>query len=130
MAHVFIFYLREDKEAEGYAETLIEGRTWSADNKWSVRADPAHVPGMKDHVHVMLKGQEVSVINSDGTPSHNTDRSDVPGWLIARMVVRGLIKEASEEEGESLVVPIELIEGAVHHNVLINLSLGLPSKQS
>jgi hypothetical protein len=33
---------------------------------------------MKDHIHVQLKGRDVSIINTDGTQSHNTNRNDVP----------------------------------------------------
>lgn len=115
MAHIFVFYLGSDNEAALHAAYLVEaGRTWNADNNWTVRTDRSHVPGMQDHVHIMLKGKQVSVINKDGTASHGTDRAAVPNWLIDRIKDRGLIESQLivEASGAPLFVPADTIDGA------------------
>lgn len=115
MARVILFYLMGDAEAERQAVYLVEsGQKWDVDNKWSVRMDRAHAPGLKDHVHVLLKGKRVSVINKDGSPSHGTDRSGVPNWLITKMKARNLIEGQLmvEASGARLTVPAHIIESA------------------
>src|SRR5260370_1339411 len=60
-----IYFRTDDTVASKQAmQFLPEGRTYSIDNKWSVRADKAHVQGMKNHNHIQLKGSEVAVINT------------------------------------------------------------------
>ena len=108
--HVFIFYPSNNRAAALMASYLVEGgRSWDIDKKWSVRMDRGHAPGMQDHVHVMLRGQDVSIINRDGTPSHGTDRSGVPNWLIDNIKKRGLVESTLivEASGEPVMVPRE-----------------------
>jgi hypothetical protein len=77
--HLFIYYETTDSIAADIARFLEEGgRSWEIDNKWSVRLDAPHHPKMDSHVHVMLRGTDVCVINRDGTPSHNTDPAAAP----------------------------------------------------
>jgi hypothetical protein len=45
---------------------------------------------MQDHRHIKLKGTEVAVINKDGTPSHSSDLSQVPGWILTLIKDKGL----------------------------------------
>lgn len=48
------------------------------------------------HNHVQLDGHDVSVINADGSQSHNTKRDQVPNRIINWLVQRGYIKEDTE----------------------------------
>jgi hypothetical protein len=114
--HTFVFYETADLAAAAYAAYLVEGgRTWEIDNKWSVRMDRPHAPNMQDHVHVMLKGRDVSIINRDGTQSHGTNRDAVPNWLINRIKAQGLIESALiVEDGEELFIPSWLMS-KVHY---------------
>src|SRR5664280_707751 len=75
-------YRSDDAVARQVAEYLVEaGKTVNFNNRYSARDDRAHVPGQKDHMHLLLKGKEVCVINKDGTPSHNSDISAIPRYL-------------------------------------------------
>ena len=112
MAHTFVFYETTDLAAAAHAAFLVEGgRAWALDHRWSVRMDRSHAPNMQDHVHVMLKGRDVSIINRDGTQSHGTTRDQVPNWLIDNIKKRGLIERALivEASGEQLFIPPGLI---------------------
>jgi len=71
--HIFVYYETADLRTAAHASYLIEGgRVWNLDKRWSVRLDPPHHSKMEPHVHLMLRGDDVCVINKDGTPSHNT----------------------------------------------------------
>ncbi|MCC8432993.1 hypothetical protein LJ725_28830 [Reyranella aquatilis] len=129
---VFVYFLQGDNVATAFASHLVEaGNTWNVDNKWSVRHDRAHVPGMQNHVHIMMKGREVSVINKDGTPSHSTDRGKVPNWVITQIRDRGLIESQLIVEASStpLIVPPEIIAAAVQHQELEARATELISRQ-
>ncbi|MBO9100330.1 MULTISPECIES: hypothetical protein [unclassified Rhizobium] len=70
---VVLWYLTNDAEAHNAAQGLIEeGRTYKLDNRYSARFDIAHQPNQKNHTHVYLKGNEVCVVNDNGTPSHKS----------------------------------------------------------
>lgn len=132
MAVRFVFFLQSDNVATAFASYLVEaGNTWNVDNKWSVRHDNAHVPGMQNHVHILMKGREVSIINRDGTPSHGTDRSAVPNWVIDQIRERGLIESQLIVEASNipLIPPAEVIASAVYHQELEAKALELLSRQ-
>jgi hypothetical protein len=58
MPRTFVYFLKGDTVALTFADYLVEGgKRWNVDNKWSVRHDNAHVPGMQDHVHIMRGGK-------------------------------------------------------------------------
>ena len=57
-----------------------------------------HTTGMQDHNHIQCNGNEIAVINHDGTPSHNSDLSVVPNWVL------GWIKD--KKLTESYLVPV------------------------
>jgi hypothetical protein len=82
----------DDTAARAIAEYLIEGgKPVEFDNRYSARKDRAHVPGQKDHVHVMLRGNDLAIINLDGTPSHNTDINQIPKHLHPRLKKMGVV---------------------------------------
>lgn len=70
---VVIWYETSDTTARAAAEGVIEeGKTYNIDSRYSVRHDVAKQPNQKNHTHVYLKGNEVCVVNKDGTPSHGS----------------------------------------------------------
>ena len=89
-------YRSDDAVARQVAEYLIEaGKPVDFDNRYSARRDRAHVPGQQDHVHLLLKGKEVCIINKDGTPSHNSNISAIPRYLQPKLRKMGVkIEEA------------------------------------
>jgi hypothetical protein len=55
-------YRSDDVVARQVAEYLIEaGQSVDFDNRYSARLDRTHVPGQKDHVHLLLKGKEEGI---------------------------------------------------------------------
>src|SRR5262245_50123618 len=87
----FIYFKTNDADAvKTSAELLPEGRQYSIDKKWSVRVDNAHTTGMQKHNHVQCNGNEVAVVNKDGTPSHGSDLSVVPNWVMDWMKTKKL----------------------------------------
>jgi hypothetical protein len=128
--HVFIFYETTDLVAAENATYVIEGgRVWNLDNQWSVRMDNPHAPNMQKHTHVMFKGNDVSIINRDGTQSHGTNRDKVPNWVIDGIRQRGLIEATLLVEG-SMMQELRVTYGmitAVHrrsiwHDLLSTIS--------
>lgn len=116
--HLFVFYPTDDSVAAEHAHYLVEGgRVYDLGQNWSFRFDRGHVPKMRDHVHVKLKGNDVSIINRDGSPSHGTRRDAVPHWVLDRIKDRGLIESTLLQEAASLAlsVPSEVIEHAYRH---------------
>jgi hypothetical protein len=78
---------------------------------------------MQNHVHIMIDGKQVSVINRDGTQSHNTTRDRVPNWVIDRIKAKGLIESdlITEANGTPRVlVPPFTIGTAIAHALLTN----------
>jgi hypothetical protein len=115
--HLFIYYETADAVAADNARFLEEGgRTWEIDNKWSVRLDAPHHPRMSSHVHVMLRGDDVCVINRNGTPSHGTNPEAAPGWVMDRIRQKGLIEQSMLLETDSEIarfsLPIRCIQSA------------------
>lgn len=111
--HVFVFYETDDlRAAANAAAFLVEGgRTWSLDKKWSVRMDNPHPPNTQKHTHVMFRGDDVSIINRDGTQSHGTNRDQVPNWVIDRIKQMGLIENRL------------LVEGSLHEELRLTYAI-------
>lgn len=77
---IILLFDPSDTIAQGFAETIIEeGKTYQLDNRYSARYDRAQQPNQKNHSHIYLKGNEVCVVNTDGTPSHGSSpMSELP----------------------------------------------------
>ena len=120
MAFWFAFFRTDDSEAAALASSLLpEGRTWDVKKGWSVRVDNSHPPNTEKHYHVLLRGQDVAVINQNGTPSHGSDLDEIPNRIRDWMSDKGLIDEGylstmAKPEG----VPINVINEAVAHEEL------------
>jgi hypothetical protein len=88
---VIIHYGFSDAVARATAEYVVEsGKTVNFDNRYSARKDRAHVPGQQDHVHVLLKGKQLCVINIDGTPSHKSDINEILKHLRPKLKEMGV----------------------------------------
>jgi hypothetical protein len=97
MSKIFAYFRTGDQVAEGRAASLLtEGRTYDLGKGWSVRFDRAHVTGMQDHSHIEFRGDQISVINRDGSPSHNTTRNRVPQSVVDFLIDKKLIKESRD----------------------------------
>ena len=91
--HLFVFHHPDDTVGAREAIHLCEGgKTWDYGQNWTVRRDQGHTKGMQAHVHIMLHGKDVTIINKDGTQSHGTDRSKTPNWIIDKLKKQGLIE--------------------------------------
>ena len=111
-------YRSDDDVARQVAEYLIEaGKTVNFNNRYSARDERAHVPGQKDHVHLLLKGKEVCVINKDGTPSHNSDISAIPRYL--RPKVRHMGVKIEEARLIVEAADVSAIAEILRHNIAI-----------
>jgi hypothetical protein len=64
---------------------------------------------MQDHNRIQCNGNEIAVINHDGTPSHNSDLSVVPNWVL------GWIKDKKLTESYLATMPPEVIVEAARH---------------
>jgi hypothetical protein len=116
----FAFFKTDDAEADKLSQALLpEGRTWQVDNRWSVRSDPAHVPGMQDHTHIRLGGTEVAVISRDGTPSHNSDLSKIPNYVLDWIKKKGLTESYLLTPAIDEGVPADVVAEAIHHEELM-----------
>jgi hypothetical protein len=121
----FIYFRTDDAVAtRRAAEFLPEGRHYTIDNKWSVRVDNPSQPGQQKHAHIQLKGHDIAVVNQDGTPSHSSDLSQVPGWLLAKATK---LTESFEVEER---VPASAIAYAVSHEEGMKQSAEILSKMS
>src|ERR1700737_245940 len=66
-ANLFVFYRTDDLVAAKNAAYLVEGgKPVELQQGWSFRVDPPHTTGTQRHVHVMLRTNDVSIINRDG----------------------------------------------------------------
>jgi hypothetical protein len=109
--HVFVFYETADLRAAAHAAYVVEGgRVWELDKRWSVRMDNPHPPNTQPHNHIMFRGDDVSIVNRDGTQSHNTTLDKVPNWVVDRIRQRGLIEgHLLVEAGLELRVTFDMI---------------------
>lgn len=94
---LFIYFRNEDEVAkEAALEIITEGKTYDLGKGWSVRRDRSHHDPTTHHNHLQCKGRDVSVINADGTQSHNTNRDKVPQRVVDWLVARKYIKEDTD----------------------------------
>ncbi|MBE1208122.1 hypothetical protein [Aminobacter carboxidus] len=101
------WYAEGDERAAALAQGLIEeGHTYSFKKGYHARFDRAVAPNQQDHLHVMLRNNDVCVINKDGTASHKSDLSRLPGHVkdsIRRLGVV-MIKESGQLVEQAAVV--------------------------
>jgi len=72
-APAVLWYETADYQALANAESIIEeGKNYQIDKRYSARYDIAQQPNQQNHTHVYLKGNEVCIVNRDGTPSHGS----------------------------------------------------------
>lgn len=71
---------------------------------------------MKHHNHLYLKGNEVVVINRDGSPSHGSDLSKMPSYVRdmqkKKNLLEGHLVETATENPAAMSVPLSLVEKA------------------
>lgn len=114
----FAFFRTDDAEAAALTEQLLtEGRTYPVDKRWSVRVDRSHADPTTTHNHVQFNGRDIAVINPDGTPSHNSDLSKIPNWMVAWMKDKKLTESYILAEASAAWerVPGAVIADAVRH---------------
>lgn len=105
------FETNDDVAAQAARQMIVEGRSFEIDKRYSARLDRANQPGMQDHIHVQFKGNDVSIINRDGTRSHNTTRDDVPKYVLDYLRDKRLIAEAKDRKDFGL--PQAVIDAAM-----------------
>ena len=119
---VFVYYETADTVAAQAAAFLVEGgKPVALQQGWTYRADRPHVPATQPHVHIMLKKNEVSVINRNGTQSHGTTRDNVPNWVLQKIRDTGLIESTLIVEAgvkSPVLVPPFTIGTAITHALL------------
>lgn len=94
---LLVYFREDDPEAKALAGQLLpEGKTVSIDKVWSVRRERSHHDPSNFHNHVQARGRDVSIINQDGTQSHNTTRDDLPNWVIDWLIDHDYIKEEAD----------------------------------
>lgn len=123
---VLVWYEPDDLVAADAAAKLIEeGKDYTLDNRYSARWDRAQQPNQQNHTHIYLKGNEVLVVNDDGTPSHNSDPYSVlPTKIQDKMRELKLLpanRVIKEQASNGLRV---LIPRAVFLNLWLNLLAG------
>ena len=119
-SRVFAYYPTADTQAAQNALYVLEegGRTLQIDKRWTVKLNSPHHPRMGHHVHILYRGNDVFIINKDGTPSHHTTRDAVPDWLIQKLKSKGLIEKsyllehALYADRSSFTVPQKIISHA------------------
>jgi hypothetical protein len=94
---LFIYFRGDDERAKNSAHQLITegGKTEQLKGGWSVRHERSHHNPEMYHTHIMLHGNDVSVINADGTQSHGTTRDDVPTRVITHCIDKKYFTEAT-----------------------------------
>lgn len=107
------FFESADSVAAKIVSDLFEGRTYQIDKRWSFRVDAAHTVGMQQHNHILFKGREISVINRDGSPSHNTSREAIPRHILDHLTTNKFIVENSQHVPGVPLVPSEVVEAAI-----------------
>jgi len=109
-----LWYLTADATAEKNALLIIEeGATYQLDNRYSARFDIAHQPNQRNHTHVYLKGNEVCVVNDNGTPSHGSPSfSSLPRKIQAAIKARKLVESSQYLTEEASASPPVLISRA------------------
>lgn len=94
---LLLYFRNQDQEASRAASQIIEqGKTYDLGKGWAVRRERSHHDPTMYHSHVQLNGRDVSVINADGSPSHNTTRDKVPNRVVDWLVGQKFIKEGTD----------------------------------
>lgn len=127
---MLVYVQTTDAIAQELAVRLIEEGQWHDLGKgWRARSDKPHTTGMKPHVHVYLRNNELFVINRDGTPSHTSDLSTLPTKIHTALKARSLL-ESFVVEAVSLttaLMPPEVIAAALdawQHQRTMHLAIG------
>jgi hypothetical protein len=127
----FVYFQTNDAAAAGSASQLLpEGRTYSINNKWSVRADKPHTTGMQNHNHIQCNGNEIAVVNQDGSPSHSSDLSVVPNWVLGWIKIKGLTESYLGTVTMPENVPAAVIAEALRQELLVQKSVELLNRTS
>lgn len=112
--NIFFWYDSNDTTAAAAAASILEeGKTYDFKKGYTGRADKAVQPNQQDHIHVELKGNQVAVLNLDGTPSHGSDLSKIP-----RHVWKQLTKLGYKKLEESTLLIESAEEAAAHAKAL------------
>lgn len=95
-----------------HAETLVEGRWIKSPFKGSIRIDPANYGAGKTHAHVYgRKGNEIGVVNFDGTSSHGV-KCRLPDYAAEALRKKGFsIRASNIVEWIALVEQPDLLFG-------------------
>lgn len=128
---LIIYVNQGDPTAANFAARALEEGQWYNDigKGYRARADKAFQGG-QPHVHVYFKGNQICVVNQDGTPSHNSDLGRMPSrvrdYLKTRQLIESMLTEDVRDEG--FLVPPDVIAQAVaacDHERIITLSQNL-----
>jgi len=112
---VVLWWDPSDLRAAGFAMSLIEeGQDYQLSSKYSARYDVAYQPNQKNHTHVYLKGNEVCVVNNDGTPSHGSPPfSTLPTKIQAKIRALKLVESAQVLKEQASIAAQVLIPRSV-----------------
>lgn len=89
----FIFQTDDNTAAEIASQILDEGKLVALDSRYSYRYDIAKQPNQQNHTHIYLRGKEICIVNTDGTPSHNSSQfSELPRYIQAKIREKGLVE--------------------------------------
>lgn len=110
---VIILFDQRDSEASVIAAKLLEeAKTYEIDSRYSARFDKAYQPNQQDHTHIYLKGNEVCVVNKDGTPSHGSEPfKSLPKYVqtgirrLGLVECRFILTEAASAKPGQLIPP-------------------------
>jgi len=91
-ARVILYRTNSAQSVDRAKELLPEGKTYDLGRNWGARTDPPHHTKMQQHTHITRYGQDVWVVNVDGTDSHGTDRGDVPNWVMDKLRKKQIIE--------------------------------------
>jgi hypothetical protein len=105
---LFIYFRDDDERAKASAHQLITegGKTEHLKGGWSVRRERSHHNPEKYHTHIMMHGNDVSVINADGTQSHGTTRDHVPNRVISHCISKKYFTEEAAIWNSHTIDPI------------------------
>ncbi|SEC42693.1 hypothetical protein SAMN05444164_1811 [Bradyrhizobium erythrophlei] len=87
--------------------------------------DPPHHTKMGPHVHIMFRGDDVAVVNRDGTPSHNTTTDQVPRWVMDHIKKQGLVESLVTASSAQLPsIPSDLLDRVRIRVLVLDLLAG------
>ncbi|TIT95769.1 MAG: hypothetical protein E5W55_12345 [Mesorhizobium sp.] len=113
-----IWYNSDDGEAEAVARGILEeGQEHDFGKGYTGRSDKGLQPNQQDHLHLYLRGNQVAVINKDGTGSHGTSTSKIPNHIRGQLRNLGynleesmLMESASAAVAENLASSVRIFE--------------------